>query len=406
MGQKGGLTGTNGFPLNEFDQEIAGRGSTADAACLANVAENDLTASPHPSPGLETGEGFIEDAAVAQCAYLKGIGIWPQGLYSRLMSSHSILLLAAALYAQPAAWGGTEPPPTSLSTPAVAPTNTTVEAEYQRVEAEDDKAQAEVDKWKRENTAAKGRGAGLNDEEFERRVKERLAPIQKAYQDFLRAHPDHPRARLAYGCFLNDHQDELGAQVQWEKALELDPSNPDVYNNLAGRYSESGPVKKAFEYYEKAIQLNPNQALYYNNFAGAMYVLRKKAMTHYGLDEQQVFAKIIQLYSNSVRLDPKNFTYASDLAQTYYSLRPFPAEGALSAWSNALLSAQSEPQREETYVHLARATMLSGRFADARQLLTSVTNNEQLILKSNLLHNIEQRELESGTKPAGAKKLP
>lgn len=322
------------------------------------------------------------------------------------MSSHFILLLAAALYAQTVAGRGAESPTTSSSPPAVAAANATLEVEYQKLEAEDDKAQAEVDKWTQENTAAKSRGAGLKDEEMELRVKERLAPIQKAYQDFLQTHPDHARAHLAYGCFLNDRQDELGAQAQWEKALELDPSNPDVYNNLAGRYSESGPVKKAFEYYEKAIQLNPNQALYYNNFAGAMYVLRKKAMTHYGLDEQQVFGKIIQLYSNSVRLDPRNFTYASDLAQTYYSLRPFPAERALSAWSNVLSSAQSEPQREEAYVHLARATMLGGRFADARNLLTAVTNNGQLVLKSNLLHNIEQRELESGTKSADAGKLP
>ena len=174
----------------------------------------------------------------------------------------------------------------------------------------------------------------------------------------------------------------------------MDPKNADVYNNLAGSYSETGPADKAFDCYAKAIELNPNQAVYFQNFANSLYVLRKRAMSHYGLDERQIFAKIIQLYSNSVRLEPTNFSYALNLGQTYYSMRPFPAESALTAWSNTLQNVSNPVQREEVLIHLARVQMLAGRYEPARALLASVTNRESFVLKSNLLHNIELRKNE------------
>ena len=281
------------------------------------------------------------------------------------------------------------------SVPAVTSpvsTNRVVEEEYQKLQAEDDGAQAEVEKWTRENAAARVKGGGMSDEDLEKRINQRVAAVNEAYEKFLRTHPDHARAHLSYGCFLNDRQNEAGAQAEWEKALALDPGNPDVYNNLAGRYAESGPVKKAFEYYEKAIAMNSQEPLYYHNFASSMYVLRTKAAAHYGIDEQQVFARIIGLYSNSVRLAPTNFTYATDLAQTYYSMRPFPAEAAIGAWSNTLARAHNQLEREEAYIHLARTKMLGGHIPEARAQLNAVTNAEHWVLKSNLLHNIERSE--------------
>ncbi len=303
-----------------------------------------------------------------------------------------VLGLLGAMTATPL-HGAAVAEPAAASPPA-AQTNSPVETEFRTLQADDDAAQAEVDKWTRENSAAKA--GGLSATELEKRISERLASVGKAYEDFLTRHPGHARAHLAYGCFLNDRQNELGAQAEWEKALALDPSNPDVYNNLAGRYTESGPANKAFEFYAKAIELNPNQPLYYHNFATTVYVLRKRAAAYYHFDERQVFAKIIQLYSNSARLEPTNFAYATDLAQTYYSMRPFPTESALGAWSNTLQTASTQLEREEVYIHLARVQMLAGRLSQARSLLEPVTNADHFLLKSNLLHNLERREKPGG----------
>jgi tetratricopeptide (TPR) repeat protein len=251
---------------------------------------------------------------------------------------------------------------------------------------------AEVDKWIRENNAFKANGAGVPDAVLNQRIRERFDLVRKAYEEFILRHPDHARARVAYGSFLGDLQDEIGSQKQWEKALQLDPKNPAVYNNLAGVYSEHGQATNAFQFFAKAIELKPSEALYYHNFADSLYVLRKAAMEYYHLTEQQVYAKALLVYSNAARLDPENFPYASDFAQTYYALAPFQVDAALHAWNSALNLAHDELEREGVLVHMARVKMLAGNLPDARQQLTVVTNTSYAALKSNLLHAIDLRE--------------
>jgi tetratricopeptide (TPR) repeat protein len=270
--------------------------------------------------------------------------------------------------------------------------NTNATAEFDKLQAADDAVQAEVDKWMREKQDPKSAVSGVSNAELDRKIADCFEPIRRGYQDFLNRHPEDARAHLAFGNFLNDRQDERGAQVEWEKALELSPTNAAVYNNLAGRYSESGPVNKAFEFFEKAIELGPREAAFYHNFGDSVFVLRKQAAAYYSITEQQVYERALLLYSNALRLDPQNYDFARDFAQTYYSLKPLPVNDALQAWTNALGIAREETDREDACVHLARIKMLSGRFAEARAHLGAVTNAACLKAKTNLLHSLDERE--------------
>lgn len=291
---------------------------------------------------------------------------------------------------------------------AVTETNAAVEKEYQAILDQDDAAQADVDKWIRDNREFSEKGAGVPNDELNRRIRQRFEPVREAYEGFLKRHPDHARGHLAYGSFLGDFHDEAGALTHWEKALALDTNNPAAYNNLAGAYSEGGKVTKAFEYFAKAIELNPLEAIYYHNFADTVYLFRAEAMGYYNLSEQAVFAKALSLYSNALRLDPLNFPFASDLAQTYYSLKPLPTEAALRAWGNALKLAHDEVEREGIYIHQARVHMLAGKYNEARARLVAVTNANYTALKQRLSQNITRAETEAqGTNaPAATPKAP
>lgn len=281
--------------------------------------------------------------------------------------------------------GGTEP-----ASGDARSTNAPAEAEFQRLVAADDALQNKVKAWRKEMDGA-ATGAERRSM-LERQITDGLNALNTEYLEFIRRFPEHARGRLAYGCFLNEKGDEQGAQAQWERALELDPKEPDAYNNLAGRYSEIGPSKKAFDFFSKAIELRPNEAAYYHNFADALYVLRRHAVTNYGLSEQQVFSRALLLYSNAARLAPRDFAFAWDFAQTYYSLQPLPYKAALQAWTNALGTAGTELEREKILLHLARVKMLAGRLAEARTQLDAVTNAGIASMKATLLRAIQQRE--------------
>jgi tetratricopeptide (TPR) repeat protein len=191
--------------------------------------------------------------------------------------------------------------------------------------------------------------------------------------------------------------------AQLEKARGLDPKNPAVWNNLANYYGHEGEVTNAFAYYARAIELNPAEPVYYHNLGTTVYLFRKDAREFYHINEQQVFDKALGLYSNAIRLDPTNFPLASDVAQTYYGIRPLRTNDALQAWTNALSIARDEVEREGVYIHFARLETSIGRYDAARAQLAAVTNAEYADLKARLTRNLAEKEkAAAGTNaPAG-----
>jgi tetratricopeptide (TPR) repeat protein len=283
--------------------------------------------------------------------------------------------------------GATDPPRVSTLN-----TNDPVEKEYQKLLDDDDAAQAEVDQWIKDNQEAATRGGAVPSADLKRRIRDRFEPIRTAYEDFIKRHPDHARARVAYGSFLGDLQEEDGAREQWEKGLALNPKDPAAYNNLANLYTHTGPIKKAFEYYAKAIELNPQEPLYYHNLGNAVFLFRKDAMQFYSISEQQVYDKALELFGKALKQDPTNFPLASDVAQTYYGIKPLRLEEALKAWTNTLALAHDEIEREGVYLHFARLKLQTDRFPEVRAHLNAVTNDMYNALKRRLVKNLDEQE--------------
>ena len=328
------------------------------------------------------------------------------------MSNLLIGLLSALVATNEPVAAASQPPAKApgifVSSPArTRNTNDPVELELTRIMLEDEAAMKEADKWLKEAEAFAEKGAGASKATVALRVEQRLAPVRKAYEEFLEKHPDHVDGRVAYASFLSDLEEEDLATEQWEKALKLDQKNPAIWNNLANAYGHRGPVKKAFEYYAKAIALNPKEPVYYQNFGTTVYLFRKDAMEFYGIGEQQVFDKALELYAQATKLDPKNFLLATDVAQTYYGIRPPRHEEALKAWNYALELAPTDLERQATWLHLARVKMNAGKFDEARKLLADVTNPDMDDLKKRLARSLEYKEKkakgEAAEEPAEAR---
>ena len=289
---------------------------------------------------------------------------------------------------------------TGVSVTLVNP-NDPAEQELQKLMAEDEAALTEVDKWIQGNNAFAAQGAGESKEALNQRIRARLEPVRKDYEDFLRRYPDFARGHLAYGSFLNDIGEEEAAGAQYGKAAQLDPKNPAAWNNLANYCGEHGPITNAFVDYAKAIELNPAEPVYYQNLAAMVYLFRKDARAFYGITEEQVFDKALALYCKAIQLDPQNFPLATDYAQTYYGIRPLRTNDALGAWTNALLIAHDDNEREGVYLHLARIKIATGRFAEARAHLNDVTNAAFADVKHRLERNLAERE-NTATNPGTA----
>jgi tetratricopeptide (TPR) repeat protein len=272
-----------------------------------------------------------------------------------------------------------------------------VEAEYQKLLELDQAALDEVDRWIKEANEFEAKGAGTPRSVLVAKIEQRLEPIKKAYEDFLRRNPKHVEARLAYGSFLNETGEEEEAILQWEKAREIDPKEPAAWNNLANVYGHIGPIEKAFEYYEKAIELDPKEPVYLQNFATTTYLFRKDARERYKITEREVFNKALGLYQKALALDPDNFLLATDLAQSYYGIKPLRRDEAIKAWDYAMAIAKSDLEKQGVHLHLARVKLNSGMFDEAQKHLDQVTIEELNEMKTRLQRNIDQKR--SGKQP-------
>ena len=289
---------------------------------------------------------------------------------------------------------------------AIADANDPVEKDYQKLMADDDAAHDEVDKWIRDNQSFNAQGGGVPNAELNRRIEDRLKPIRQAYENFIAAHPEHARVRVAYASFLDGLGEEDASMEQLEKARELDPKNPAAWNNLANYYGEHSPVKKSFEYYAKAIELNPYEPVYYHNYGTTVYLFRKDAREYFNINEQQVFDKALELYAKALKLAPDDFPLASDIAQTYYGIKPLRTNDALLAWTNTLAIAHDEVEREGVHLHLARLKLNIGRFDEVREHLDAVTNEMYAELKKRLTRNLNQQEHPTTNTPPAPEDLP
>lgn len=277
----------------------------------------------------------------------------------------------------------------------VPDTSDPVEQEYQQLLVMDDEAQTEVDTWIRENQARQATGDAFPDLELNARILRRLELVRTNYLGFLERHTNHARAHLAYASFLHDIGREPESLPHLERARELDPTNPAAWNNLANYYGHHGSITNAFICYEKAIELNPNEPVYYQNFGTTVFLFRKDVMEHYGIDEQEVFDKALDLYSKAVKLSPDDFALATDVAQTFYGIRPLRTNEAFAAWNHAMSVAEDQMERDGVHLHLARLHRMTGNFEESRRHLNVVTNEVYDALKQRLWRALEESEAEA-----------
>jgi tetratricopeptide (TPR) repeat protein len=272
------------------------------------------------------------------------------------------------------------------------PSAVAAQRQYERIESDGDAAQADVDQWVKDYAKSKDHGTRRAYVDLQRRIALRFEPVKKEYEAYLAKCPDTASAHLAFGNFLSSRDDEEGARTQWEKALQLDPSNGDCYNNLAGLYCESGHEEKGFRFYDRAIEINPANAVFYHNFANGLCVMSKQAAAYFRTTEQEVYAKALDYYRKAATLAPKNLDYALDAGEACYAMRPIPTEEALQTWTNALEIARNEVERQQILVHIARVKMLAGNLEEARSELKAVTTQRTANSKINLLRAIKMRE--------------
>src|SRR5690606_27739203 len=122
--------------------------------------------------------------------------------------------------------------------------------------------------------------------------------------------PEFVEAHYNLGLVLQNLGDFAGARAEFERTLELDPSNVAAPRLLADALVKLGDFAAALPAYDKAIQADSTRfELYYSRADAASQVYTKP----------EELPKVVEAYRTALRKDPSNplaFNAAIALAST------------------------------------------------------------------------------------------
>jgi len=117
---------------------------------------------------------------------------------------------------------------------------------------------------------------------------------------------------------INSHKDALNC---YNKALHLEPNNPDVYCNKGVVLFQLKEFSKALESYNKAIEIDNKHFLSYSN-KGIL------------LKDLGNFDEALECYNNSIKVNPKNVLAYISKGDLFLELKRY--EDALKSYKNAI----------------------------------------------------------------------
>ena len=216
--------------------------------------------------------------------------------------------------------------------------------------------------------------------------------VERAIQAFEKAlyiAPYHKAARRnlhqllrAKGFKALASKDFETATTTFERVLHMDPLDAPTYHLIGNGYAQAGQFEKAISYYQKAIDLNPVDALMQQNLA--------QCYNNYGvaLRNREKWDEAIDAYRNALRLRPTLHIARTNLSDAFTRKAKAHSEaGELEAAVKTYLELQKLHPDEMHIRNLLGALYLqSGDYADALSVFQHVYNVDPNA--EHALHNL------------------
>lgn len=116
------------------------------------------------------------------------------------------------------------------------------------------------------------------------------------------------KKNLAKGNKYSKQKEYKKALYYYKRAIEIDLTYSDAYNNLGYTYNDLEMHNEAILAYKKAIAINHKNSAYYNNLGS----------TYYSLED---YTNSIKYYKKAIELNPKLVYVHFNLGTVYYNLK-------------------------------------------------------------------------------------
>lgn len=176
----------------------------------------------------------------------------------------------------------------------------------------------------------------------------------------------------------------LDGVKEWLAAVSLDSGYSDPYNNLGMHYFHAGDYTLGFQNMDKALELEPKNPDYCFNMAQNYLIYRPQTEKHRGWDAEKVYKEAMKLSRKATKLAPEDYEILEDYAVNFLAAENFGVKPdwkeATKAWVAARERANTPTQTFFTWLNEGRAWRDLGNKKEAKrcfeQALALLPGNE------------------------------
>lgn len=176
----------------------------------------------------------------------------------------------------------------------------------------------------------------------------------------IEQHPLEPQIRVIYSEYLMFIDNNEGAAEQIDYALNLDPTNKELWTRLMAYYLYAGNYEKAIEVGDKAIRLNPDNVELYSYLGSSCYSVKQ-------------YDKAIEVYDKALAiLDSTQVDDRSNLLSGKADVK-FAMGDTIAAFALYDQSLDINPDNPGTLNNYAYFLALSNRDLDKAERMSAKT---------------------------------
>lgn len=193
-------------------------------------------------------------------------------------------------------------------------------------------------------------------------MQKRGTHIRAMWEWILERYPQNARAHNYYGEYLFDYAgDEAGGIKHWMTASQIDADLGPAQNNLGIYYFHTGDYARGLEHLERALKIEPENPDYLYNMA-QMYLIhfvQIEKLTKTPRDK--LYKQAMDMSKKAAELMPADFDIVQDYAVNFFASQNFGVEvdwaDAAAAWKRTQAVARTEDERFYALLNEARAWM-------------------------------------------------
>lgn len=214
------------------------------------------------------------------------------------------------------------------------------------------------------------------------------------YDDYLKKYPDVAAGYVSYALLLNQpvvDQRKLAAAMLL-KANQLDPNLPLVKNQLGNYLAEEGRPLDALNYYLAAVKLAPDEPLYHYQIGSLLTEAREDFIKSGAWTRATIDQAMQDAFEKASALAPGNVGYAYRFGESFYDLERPEWSAALVFWKALEAKVTAPVEKETIRLHEANVLIHQQKFAEARAVLATVTDEKLQTQKQKLVAQLQEPE--------------